>query len=254
MAFVSGEAGIGKSALVEAFLASPEVRASPTTVWVASGLCIQQHGYSPEPYMPVLEALDRLARRPDAGGVTRLLRHVAPMWLAQIPWLGDGEAAPPEGPQTLPVPGTARMLREFAAFVESLTASGTLVLVLEDLHWSDPSTVDLLSLLGQRRDPARLLVIGTYRPAEVAVHEHVLATVLQTLRLRHQCVEMPLHELARGGRARVPRPALSRRRFRRPDSRPWSTSTPTGTRCSWSRSSTTCWRAARSSIRPRGGP
>ena len=68
------------------------------------------------------------------------------------------------------------MLREFAAFVESLTASGTLMLVLEDLHWSDPSTVDLLSLLGQRRDPARLLVIGTYRPAEVAVHEHVLAT------------------------------------------------------------------------------
>ena len=73
------------------FLASPEVRASPTTVWAASGLCIQQHGYSPEPYMPVLEALDRLARRPDAGDVTRLLRHVAPMWLAQIPWLGDDE-------------------------------------------------------------------------------------------------------------------------------------------------------------------
>ncbi len=196
LVFVSGPAGIGKSALVEAFLASPEVRASPTTVWVASGLCIQQHGHSPEPYMPVLDALDRLARRPEAGEVARLLGHVAPMWLAQIPWLRDDEVAAPEGPQTLPLPGTARMLREFAAFVESLTAADTLVLVLEDLHWSDPSTVDLLSLLGQRRDPARLLVIGTYRPAEVAVHEHVLATVLETLRLRRQCVEMSLHELA----------------------------------------------------------
>ncbi len=195
LVFVSGSAGIGKSALVEAFLASPEVPASPATVLVASGLCIQQHGHSPEPYMPVLEALDRLARRTDAGEVAGLLRRVAPMWLAQIPWLRDDEAASPEAPHILPVPGTARMLREFAAFVERLTASETLVLVLEDLHWSDPSTVDLLSLLGQRRDPARLLVIGTYRPAEVAVHEHVLATVLQTLRLRRQCVEMDLHEL-----------------------------------------------------------
>jgi len=47
--------------------------------------------------------------------------------------------------------------------IEAITAEHPLVLVLEDLHWSDASTVELLSLLARRREPARLLVIGIYR-------------------------------------------------------------------------------------------
>ena len=53
-----------------------------------------------------------------------------------------------------------RMLRELAEALEALTAETTLVLVLEDLHWSDYSTLDLVSLLAQRRTPARLLLLG----------------------------------------------------------------------------------------------
>ena len=57
-----------------------------------------------------------------------------------------------------------------------------LVLVLEDLHWSDASTVEVLALLARRREAARLLVLGTYRPVEVMVHDHPLKVVKQELR------------------------------------------------------------------------
>ena len=194
--FITGSAGIGKTALVEAFLGSLSLIETGMPVWVARGLCIQHHGPSREPYMPVLDALDRVARRADAGHVGRLLRQLAPTWLAQMPWLSAGDDAATAAPHSPRITGPERMLREFAAFAEALTAAGTLVLVLEDLHWSDPSTVDLLSVLAQRKGPARLLVIGTYRPAEIAVQEHVLSRVVRTLQLHRQCVQIPVHELS----------------------------------------------------------
>ena len=84
------------------------------------------------------------------------------------------------------------MLRELAEALELLTAQQPLVLVLEDLHWSDPSTLDLLAVLARRREPARLLLIGTYRPPEVRRRAHPLHTVKQELQLHGHCVELPL--------------------------------------------------------------
>jgi DNA-binding winged helix-turn-helix (wHTH) protein len=191
--FVTGPAGIGKTALVEAFLDAPAVREAEAPVWIARGLCVEQHGER-EAYLPVLEALERLARRPDAGRLARLLRRVAPTWLAQVPWLighGDEQALR----QSLQAVRPQRMLREFAALVEALTTDVTLVLVLEDLHWTDASTVDLLSMLAERRESARLLVIGTYRPAEAVVREHVLMSAIRALRARRRCVELALSDL-----------------------------------------------------------
>ena len=58
------------------------------------------------------------------------------------------------------------MLREITELLESLAAETPLVLMLDDLHWSDPSTLDALAHLAQRSEPARLLVLGTYRPVD----------------------------------------------------------------------------------------
>jgi len=195
--FVTGGAGIGKTALLEAFLSSQTVREAAGPVWVARGLCIEQHG-SREAYLPVLEALERLVRRPDGDRLVPLLRRIAPTWLAQIPWLisqSDKQALR----QTLQTVKPERMLREFVALIEALTADLTLVLAFEDLHWSDASTIDLLSMLAGRHESARLLVIGTCRPADAVVHDHVLINAVRTLRVHRRCVELPLSELTEEG-------------------------------------------------------
>jgi len=190
--FVTGPAGIGKTTLVDAFLESQTVQAAARAVWVGRGGCIEQHGPR-EAYMPVLEALDRLARRPDATRLVELLRRTAPTWLAQLPWLIGDDAE--QLRRTLEAARGERMLREFAALTEALTGEVPLVLVLEDLHWCDASTVDLLSLLARRREAAALLIVATYRPAEVAVHHAALGQMVRSLQLQRQCVKLPVHEL-----------------------------------------------------------
>jgi predicted ATPase len=73
------------------------------------------------------------------------------------------------------------MLREMAEAIEVLAAQKPLILVLEDLHWSDPSTLDLIGLLARRQEPARLLLLGTYRPAEAMQQNHPLQAIKHEL-------------------------------------------------------------------------
>src|SRR5215471_7068729 len=87
------------------------------------------------------------------------------------------------------------MLRELAQALEVLTADAPLVLVLEDLHWSDPSTVDLLAALAQRREPAQLLVLGTYRPVDLVLQAHPLRGLVQELGGRGLVRELALELL-----------------------------------------------------------
>src|SRR5207245_9194380 len=89
-----------------------------------------------------------------------------------------------------------RMLREMAEAVEVRTVERPLVLWLEDLHWSDYSTLDWLAYVARRREPARLLVIGTYRPVEVIVQEHPLRAVKQELQVHGHCQDLPLGSLS----------------------------------------------------------
>lgn len=189
VAFVTGEPGIGKTTLVDAFLTRS---AGGTPVWGARGQCLEHYGQG-EAYLPLLEAFGQLGRDPAAADRVRAVfaRH-APTWLAEMPGLAT--PAGPAPPQ--PGPTRERMLRELAEAVEALSADAPLTLVLEDLHWSDYSTVDLIAALAQRRGPARLLLIGTYRPADLADRQHPLRPVRQQLAARRQCRELLLGLLA----------------------------------------------------------
>lgn len=189
---ITGEAGIGKTALVDAFLRSAATETAD--LCVLRGQCIQQHGER-EPYMPVLDALERLLSSPSGEARRPLLRRVAPCWYVQMPaLLAEGES--PEFP-TAPLNAPAeRMLREGARALESMGSQSTVVLVLEDLHWSDAATTDLLSYVAQRPDPARLLVLGTYRSAEASAYEHPIREVAQTLRRHRRSVELALDSLS----------------------------------------------------------
>jgi predicted ATPase len=88
------------------------------------------------------------------------------------------------------------MLRELAEALEVLTAERPLVLVLEDLHWSDHATLECLAYVVRRRDPARLLLLGTYRPVDVIVHVHPLRAMVTELRHHPQYAELVLDYLS----------------------------------------------------------
>lgn len=227
IAFVTGPAGIGKTALVKAFLRHVAARPHELPVLVAEGASIDNHGPR-EAYLPVLEALNCATRGRNGERIVEKMRTRAPMWLLQMPWLIGGAEA--ESLRlTLQSVSAARMLREFVALVEALTSESVLLLVLEDLHWSDPSTVDLLSLLAQHGELSRLLVIATYRPAEAAAAEHVLSGMVRGMRARRQCEEIALHDLeevavgayleSRFPGANFP-PQLARRIFEHTDGHP----------------------------------
>ncbi|MCI0390794.1 MAG: AAA family ATPase [Acidobacteria bacterium] len=188
--FVTGEAGIGKTTLVEAFLQRVK---RDSNVWVGQGQCLEQYGAG-EAYLPVLEAVSRLCQEPGCASLVELLRRHAPTWLQQMPWLiGDADR---ENLHREVIGATReRMLREMAEALEALTSETPLVLVLEDMHWSDYSTLDLVSYLARRRKPARLLLVATYRPVEVTLSEHPLKGVKQELQAHRQCEELPLEYL-----------------------------------------------------------
>src|SRR5262245_33651660 len=187
LVFLSGEAGIGKTAVLDTFLARA---ASDPDLLIARGTCLEHYGVA-ETYLPVLEALGRLLREPGVERVIRVLKTHAPTWLVQLPWLedcGDREASP----RALLGVTKERMLREMAEAVETVTATTPLLLVLEDLHWSDYSTLDLVGMFARRQEAARLLVIGSYRSVDVIVKGHPLRALIQELRVRHQCEDIPL--------------------------------------------------------------
>jgi hypothetical protein len=187
---LSGEAGIGKTTVVDLFVASLPL---PREVGVGQGQCVETYGDG-EPYLPMLEALGQLGQSPHREALLSVLQRYAPTWLVHLPGLlGDGERERLQ--RQLPGVTPARMLRELAEALDVLTMTIPLVLVLEDLHWSDVSTVNLLTYLAQRRETARVLLLGTYRPVDVVVREHPLRGVLQELRGRGLCDELPLELL-----------------------------------------------------------
>ncbi len=201
--FITGEAGIGKTALVEAFLAQI---AHDERVLIGHGQCIEQYGAG-EAYLPLLEALGRLCRGPGGQALVELLRQEAPSWLLQMPALLGSDAFDSlqrrDGGAT-----QERMLRELAEAVERLTAEQPFILVLEDLHWSDSATLDWLAYVTRRRDDARLLVLGTYRPVETIVQAHPLRMVTQELKRHRQCWELLLDYLSASGVASYVRQRL----------------------------------------------
>src|SRR6516162_3268733 len=190
LVFVSGDVGIGKTTMVDRFLAHG---AAENVGRIGRGQCAAHYGEE-EPYLPVFEALWQLSRGPAHDAILAVLRRYAPLWLAQLP----GLVSEPELERLQrQVAGAtpARMRRELAQALEVLTADTPLVLVLEDLQWSDPSTVDLLASLAQRREPAQLLVLGTYRPVDLVLHAHPLRGLVQELGGRGLVHELPLELL-----------------------------------------------------------
>ncbi|MFO1420206.1 MAG: AAA family ATPase [Candidatus Competibacteraceae bacterium] len=180
--WVAGEPGIGKTTLIEHFVAGLG------DVACARGQCVEHFGAG-EPYLPVLEALAERCRRD--GTVPTLLRAVAPTWLLQLPWLSTVEERDALRRELAGV-GPERMLREMGELLDRLTEQRPLLLVTEDLHWSDRATVQLLDYIARRRGSARLMWLASFRLAEVVAQEHPLTPMRHELRLHGLCEEIVL--------------------------------------------------------------
>jgi DNA-binding winged helix-turn-helix (wHTH) protein/tetratricopeptide (TPR) repeat protein len=195
MVFVTGEPGIGKTALVDEFArqAARRVRG----MHVARGQCVEGYG-GKEAYYPVLEAVGQLCRDSGREAVVDTLATQAPTWLVQFPAVLKRQHRENLKREILGATRD-RMLREIGDALETISSASPLLLILEDLHWVDHSTVDLISALARRRGPARIMLVGTYRPLDAEISEHPLTAVKQDLQVHQLCNEVAITPLNEDG-------------------------------------------------------
>jgi DNA-binding winged helix-turn-helix (wHTH) protein len=189
--FITGEPGIGKTALADEF--QRQASAEEPFLRVARGQCVEGYGGA-EAYYPMLDALHELCRGSEANQTIEILAARAPTWLVQFPALLKREHR-----QTLQreILGATRerMLREIRDALDTIASEAPLLLVFEDLQWIDPSTVDLISALARQRTSAKIMLIATKRPLDMLVPEHPLMALKQDLLLHHLCEEIALAPL-----------------------------------------------------------
>ncbi len=163
--FITGDPGIGKTALVDAFCQSLDSRSAAIVV---RGQCVQGFGRK-EQYYPVIEALSQIRGNLNTSPGSPI--------------------APPSAPPD-------QELSELCRSIEELAASKPLVLIFEDLHWADDSTIHLISALARRRTPAHLLLIATCT-AQCSSADHPLKRMKHDLLLHHLATEIALAPLRR---------------------------------------------------------
>lgn len=189
--FLSGEAGIGKTAIVERLLA--HLRTADPDLLAGCGQ--NAHASNPgEAYRCVLEVLDQLCRLDRGARVLELLAQWAPSWLAQTAnLLTDAERAGLDARSAGITP--LRKQRELIDALERLSAELPLVLVLEDLHWSDAPTIELLQLLARQPASMRLLLVCTFRPVDAIVSQHPVNELKRKLIAQGRASELMLAHL-----------------------------------------------------------
>lgn len=155
---IGGEAGIGKSRLVNEFC-----RRAQGEALVLSGACAP-FGRSPPPFTPVIEAIRAFARNADDERRARLSAK-APALVRLLPEL-DAESSAAQRRETSEA-GQSLIFGQLLGVLEEVASQRVLVVVLEDLHWVDRSTLDLLALRSQTGRAADCLIVATYRSDEL---------------------------------------------------------------------------------------
>ena len=187
---VSGESGVGKSRLTNSFL---DFVQTSRLALVGYGQCAESYGEG-EAYLPVLNALSHMCDGVEGKDTRDILQSHAPAWLVHLSGLlkkDESERIRIQSTNLTP----EQMLRQFAEALELLTATRPVVLVLEDLHVSDRSTLELLAFFAARRQAARLLLLATYRTGQPSRQAHPLPQFLQELRSGDQLHEIHLEGL-----------------------------------------------------------
>ncbi|MFY9530824.1 MAG: protein kinase [Candidatus Acidiferrales bacterium] len=191
--FLTGEPGIGKTALADEFLLRAR-RQHPGLLY-SRGRCVEQYGTG-EAYLPFLDAVGVLLSGAARERIAAVLRTYAPTWSLQFP-AAFGSSGALEQLQRETIGATKeRMLREMGDALGALAANSPVVLLLEDLHWADPSSIDLLRHLSQRIGRQRLLVVGTFRSADLDLSDHPLKKYKLEMQVHKLCEEIAVGMLS----------------------------------------------------------
>ena len=186
VALVSGDAGMGKSHLVAAFAAELE------DALVLVGECLDLDGAA-RPWAPLVQALRPVLRDPTSDAAAALDDPARAALSRLVPELG----VRPERAQGLADidVGQTQLYEHLLALLERLgRRAGLLVLVIEDLHFSEPSTRDLLAFLSQNLTDAPVLLVATVRGDEIT-RRHPAARLLTALRRGTRTTELVLGPL-----------------------------------------------------------
>jgi predicted ATPase/DNA-binding CsgD family transcriptional regulator len=204
VALVAGQAGIGKTRLVR----EAQREAAMRGFLIYQGACYPtDHSCPYAPWLDLLRPLVASAPIPAA------LEPLAAAWSPLFPDLPPGGAgqAPAHAPQALdPAQEQRRRFETLARFLTTQAAAQPVLVTLEDLHWSDESSLECLGYLARRGATSRLLLLATYRSDEVPSGLRRLLAQFDRERLAHECA------LARLTQAEVE--AMLRAIFALPDS------------------------------------
>ena len=172
---VTGEAGTGKTTLVQNVVAS---FAEDGGTMVATGRCSERLGAG-EPYLPFLDALTELCGSRHGALLRAILKKKAPTWFTQLFPASLGDSSSRERLESELVGGSQeRMRRELADALEEVGRSYAVCILLEDLQWSDLATCELIAYLSKRISQLPLMVLGSYRPADLRREGHALRPIL----------------------------------------------------------------------------
>ncbi len=196
---VAGEPGIGKTTLVEDFLAE---LAATESVTIARGRCSERLAGT-EAYLPLLEALESLLaqKAPEAVGrisnppYSEKMKRLAPTWYAQVGSVSGEDTETQKLLAEVKAASQERMKRELANFLQAVAQPQPLVIFFDDLHWADVSTIDLLSFLAGKFDALRVLIVVTYRPSDMLLAKHPFLQIKPDLQSRGLCRELALEFL-----------------------------------------------------------
>jgi predicted ATPase len=174
---ISGDVGLGKTALVDTFI--EELRHEGQAFHVAHGRCSESLTES-EPFIPWIESLSALAGEPTVRDV---MVQAAPTWYREIMHTGTG--------------GPRKMKRELLDFCKQMSPVHPLIIAIDDFHWSDAESADLLSYLATRLERTRVLIVVCYDLSEMKIKNHPFLRLRSDLLSRRACSEIRLAPLNR---------------------------------------------------------
>ena len=177
LVLLGGEPGVGKTRLARELMATARQRGA---------LCLTGHCYEMEgaaPYVPFVEMIEQSVHLvPQA--VRAAMGEVAPEIAAIVPSL---RRTYPDIPPLPEVPADQQRRLIFGGFLEYIrrgTQKSPVVYLLDDLHWADESTLQLLQHLAPHLASMRLLIVGTYRDVELDVARPFAKTLESLVRQR----------------------------------------------------------------------